>query len=370
VSDVTPDQPQGPFARWKMRSRKKVADSVAKRIVDNPRLAVEVQALAEELDERRVEEARDLRDHSTPVAISGLRADDPHLQPLAKNPDTVEGVIATTFVVGLLLMAAFGAAYVLNAKPWILGATMGFGLFLFGVGLVAWGKYLMPRGPFVEERHDLASSRPERDAFAAAIVERGGGLVKRRKVLGGILGGGLGIFGVVAMFPLLRSLGPLPKGTLFHTDWRKGSYAVDSTGRRVSVGDLAIGGLVTVYPEGTQNTDRGQAVDQTVIIRISNENFVTQKGRESWGPKGYVAYSKLCTHLGCPVGLYEQQLQLLVCPCHQSMFNVTNGAIPQFGPAPRPLPQLPLYIDSSGYLRAQDDYNQPVGPGFWERTTT
>jgi ubiquinol-cytochrome c reductase iron-sulfur subunit len=370
VSDETPDQPQGPFARWKIRSRKKVADSVAKRIVDNPRLAVEVQALAEELDERRVDEARDLADHSTPVAISGLRADDPHLQPLAKNPETVQGVIATIFVLGLLLMAAFGAAYVVNAKPWILGATMGFGLFLFGVGLVAWGKYLMPRGPFVEERHDLASSRPERDAFAAAIVERGGGLVKRRKVLGGILGGGLGIFGIVAMFPLLRSLGPLPKGTLFHTDWRKGSYAVDSTGRRVSVGDLAIGGLVTVYPEGTQNTDRGQAVDQTVIIRISNENFVTQKGRESWGPKGYVAYSKLCTHLGCPVGLYEQQLQLLVCPCHQSMFNVTNGALPQFGPAPRPLPQLPLYIDAEGYLRAQSDYDQPVGPGFWERTTT
>jgi len=77
------------------------------------------------------------------------------------------------------------------------------------------------------------------------------------------------------------------------------------------------------------------------------------KGRESWAPLGYVAYSKLCTHLGCPVGLYEQELQLLVCPCHQSMFNVNNGAVPQFGPAPRPLPQLPLYIDGQGFLRAQ-----------------
>ncbi|HEY5111967.1 MAG TPA: Rieske 2Fe-2S domain-containing protein [Acidimicrobiales bacterium] len=306
-------------------------------------------------------------EHRTPVSLNGLSADDPHLQPAAKNPATVEMVISLTFVLGAILVAGFGAAYWVDAKPWILGATMGGGLFFLGVGLVAWGKYLMPRGPFVEARHEFANSEADRDAFAAAIVERGGGVVKRRKMLAGLLGGGLGIFGVVAMFPLLRSLGPLPKGTLFHTDWRKGSFAVDQTGRRVSSGDLAVGSIMTVFPEGTQNSDRGQAVDQTVLIRVSNAGFTTQKGRETWAPLGYVAYSKVCTHLGCPVGLYEQQLQLLVCPCHQSMFNVTNGAVPQFGPAPRPLPQLPLYIDGDGFLRAQADYNQPVGPGFWER---
>ncbi len=310
----------------------------------------------------------DVQEHRTPVALSGLSADDPHLQPAAKNPQTVEGVIAVLFVLGFFGMAGFGAAYWVNAKPWILGATLGGGFFLLGVGLVAWGKYLMPRGPFVEERHDHANSPEDREAFNAVILERGAGVLKRRKLLAGLLGGGLGVFGIVAIFPVLRSLGPLPKGTLFHTDWRKGSYAVDQTGRRVRVGDLAVGSIVTVFPEGKQNTDNGQAVDQTVLIRISNEDFVTQKGRETWGPKGYVAYSKVCTHLGCPVGLYEQQLQLLVCPCHQSMFNVTNGAIPQFGPAPRPLPQLPLYVDADGYIRAQADYDQPVGPGFWERS--
>ena len=309
-------------------------------------------------------------EHCTPVEIGTVSADDPHLQPAAKNPDTVEHVTAFTFVLGLLGVAGFGAAYWVNAKPWILGATMGFGLFFLGVGLVAWGKYLMPRGPFMESRHPLASSEAERDSLAAAIVERGGGVVKRRKMLAGLLGGGLGVFSIVAIFPLLRSLGPLPKGTLFHTDWRKGSYAVDQTGRRVNVGELTVGSIITVFPEGTENTDRGQAVDQTVLIRISDEDYVTQKGRESWGPKGYLAYSKMCTHLGCPVGLYEQELQVLVCPCHQSMFNVTNGAIPEFGPAPRPLPQLPLYIDADGYIRSQSDYHQAVGPGFWERTTT
>lgn len=310
----------------------------------------------------------DIHEHRTPVALQGLSADDPHLAPASSNPRQVERVIAVCFVLGIILVAAFGACYWVNAAPWTLGATMGGGLSFLGIGLVAWGKYLMSQGPFVEERHTLANSQADRDAFAAAIVERGGGVVKRRKVLGGLFGGGVGLFSLVALFPLLRSMGPLPKGTLFHTDWRQGSYLVDSTGRRVQVGDLAVGSIMTVFPEGTQNTDRGQAVDQTVVIRISNENFTTQKGRETWAPMGYVAYSKLCTHLGCPVGLYEQELQLLVCPCHQSMFNVTNGAIPNFGPAPRPLPQLPLYIDSAGYMRAQSDFDQPVGPGFWERS--
>jgi ubiquinol-cytochrome c reductase iron-sulfur subunit len=304
----------------------------------------------------------------TPVSLNGLAANDPHLQPAARNPQLVERVIALCFVVGLILVALFGYCFIVNAKPWTLGATLGGGLFLFGVGLVAWGKYLMPQGPFVEERHHLAANADERNAMAAAIVERGGGVIKRRKMLGGLLGGGLGVFGVVTLFPLLRSLGPMPKGTLFHTDWRKGSYLVDQTGRRVQVGDLAVGSIVTVFPEGTQNTDNGQAVDQTVLIRLSNSDYTTMKGRENWGPMGYVAYSKLCTHLGCPVGLYEQQMQLLVCPCHQSMFDVTNGALPNFGPAPRPLPQLPLYIDAAGYLRSQSDYHEPVGPGFWERS--
>jgi ubiquinol-cytochrome c reductase iron-sulfur subunit len=163
-------------------------------------------------------------------------------------------------------------------------------------------------------------------------------------------------------------MGPLPGNSLQTTNWKKGVYPVDITGRRIHQDDLAIGSIMTVFPEGLQDDQQSQAQDQTVIIRISNADFTTQPGRETWSPLGYVAYSKLCTHLGCPVGLYEQQLQLLVCPCHQSMFDVRNGAIPNFGPAPRPLPQLPLAIDSQGYLVAQQGYDQAVGPGFWERS--
>ena len=226
----------------------------------------------------------------------------------------------------------------------------------------------MPQGPFVEQRHEMRGTDEQRELFAAAVVQRGGGILGRRKLLAGLAGVGLAIFGVIAAIPLLRSFGPMPGNTLDTTSWRKGTRLVDSTGRPIHVDDIAVGGVVTVYPDGLQNTDQGQAVDQTILIRLTTENFTTRPGRETWGPAGYVAYSKLCTHLGCPVGLYEQQLELLVCPCHQSMFDVTNGCEPQFGPAPRPLPQLPLYVDASGLLRSQAGYDQPVGPGYWTRS--
>lgn len=307
-------------------------------------------------------------EHRTPVSLSNISENDPRMQPAAKNPDRVERWIALMFLAGFVGFAGFGWAYWVDAAPWILGSTVGFAFSLIGIGVVAWGKYLMPKGPFVEERHDMRSTDEERDALAAAIIQRGGGVIKRRPMLGALLGGGLGVFGIVALFPVLRSLGPLPGKTLTGTDWKKGSYLVLQDGRRVHVNDFKIAEAVTVFPEGFEETPNGQAVDQTIIIRLDTQDFTTKKGRETWGPAGYVAYSKLCSHLGCPVGLYEQQLQMLVCPCHQSMFDVTVGAQPNFGPAPRPLPQLPLFIDKEGYLRSQSDYLEPVGPGYWERS--
>jgi len=304
----------------------------------------------------------------TAVAMPVARFDDPHMQEAARNPQQAERIIAVLMLIGIAGIVGFGAAYWQNATPWIIAVTLGVGLFFLGFGLTAWGKYLMPQGPFVEERHPLASSDDERQAMAAALVERTGVVVKRRRMLGGLLGGGLGIFGIVAMFPLLRSMGPLPGDTLDQTNWKKGTFLVDSNGRRVRSDEMEVGGIMTVYPAGLENTDEGQAVDQTVLIRVQRTDFTTVKGRETWAPQGYVAYSKVCTHLGCPVGLYERELELLVCPCHQSMFNVRDGAVPQFGPAPRPLPQLPLYIDANGFLRSQTGYDQAIGPGFWERT--
>jgi ubiquinol-cytochrome c reductase iron-sulfur subunit len=300
-----------------------------------------------------------------PVQLSSAKFDDPHMQPKAKNPQAVERRIAVLFLLGFGLTAGFGAVYWVAGPSWALGATLGGGMLMMGLGLVAWGKYLMPQGPFVEERHDLSSSGADRDALAATISQRGGNIIQRRKMLGGLLGAGMGTFGIVALFPVLRSLGPNPN--LKTTDWKRGTYLVDNTGHRINVKDMSIGSVVTVYPEGLERDDQAQAQDQVIVIRVSDKPFTTMKGRESWTPDGYVAYSKLCTHLACPVGLYEKQLELLVCPCHQSMFNVRNGAVPQFGPAPRPLPQLPLYKDAKGHLRARGGFDQPVGPGFWER---
>ena len=310
-----------------------------------------------------------VREQRIPVAVPVARFDDPHLQPAARHPERVEKLIAFILLGGIAGVAAFGAAYWQNLAPWTLGVSLGVGLLLLGFGLSAWGKYLMPKGPFVEERHPLASSSAERDAMSAALVQRTGIVVKRRRLLGGLVGAGMGIFGIVATFPLLRSLGPLPGNALDVTNWKRGSRLVDYNGRPVNVADLAVGSIMTVFPDGYELNTQDQAQDQTVLIRVSTAAFTTRPGRETWTPAGYVAYSKVCTHLGCPVGLYEQQLELLVCPCHQSMFNVLNGAVPEFGPAPRPLPQLPLMVDRKGYLRAQHGYDQPVGPGFWERTT-
>jgi ubiquinol-cytochrome c reductase iron-sulfur subunit len=310
-----------------------------------------------------------------PMPVAALS--DPHMGDAARHPERAERLIAGIFVLAAIFMGLFGAAYVQNWNPWALGGALGAGMFLLGFGLTAWGKYLMPQGPFVEERHTLAGTQQERDAMAAALVERSAVVVKRRKLLGGLFAMGAGIFGIVALFPLVRSLGPLPADSFDVTNWRRGSVLVDSNGRPVTRDTLVTGGIMTVYPKGTVFpnagpqpfiTDQGQAVDQTVLIRLSDQDFVTQPGRETWGPAGYIAYSKVCTHLGCPVGLYEQELELLVCPCHQSMFNVRNGAVPQFGPAPRPLPQLALMFNDDGVLAAQAPYDQPVGPGFYERS--
>jgi ubiquinol-cytochrome c reductase iron-sulfur subunit len=301
--------------------------------------------------------------NGAPGGVPLTAFDDPHLQPYAKNPRRAEALIAALLLMGLAGFAAYGGLY------WVGGQTQweavfgGVGFFAFGFGLSAWGKYLLPQGPFVEERHSLASTDAEIDAMAAAFEDRGKMVFRRRGLLGTILGAGAGVMGVVLIFPL-RSLGPQPKKSLDVTDWRPGSYVVDIDGRRVHQADLEVGGALTVFPQGFE----GSSVSQTMLVRAEKTDVVTMPGRETWGPKGYLAYSKMCTHAGCPVGLYQQLTQQLLCPCHQSLFDVKTGANPVFGPAPRALPQLPLMIDSAGFLVAQTGFDQPVGPGFWERS--
>ncbi len=295
--------------------------------------------------------------------------DDPHLQPYAKHPERAQAVAAVSMVVGFIGFIGFGVAYWVGDNSQWEAITLGVGLLALGFGVTAWGKYLMPQGPFVEERHEFHSTEAEREAMTAAVVERGGMVVKRRKLLGGLFALGSTAMGIVLLFPLIRSLGPKPGDTLFKTNWKKNSQVVTVDGRKVHVADLDVGGVLTVFPEGFE----GSSPDQVILIRLAELGpfdpplVIRPPGRTDWGVQGYVAYSKMCTHLGCPVGLYQEQTQQLVCPCHQSIFNVRSGAIPEFGPAPRPLPQLPLTVDMVGNLRSQAGFDQAVGPGFWER---
>ncbi|MGO9195692.1 MAG: Rieske 2Fe-2S domain-containing protein [Acidimicrobiales bacterium] len=317
------------------------------------------------------DDAHDAHDAHEPPKMIEVSVDAPQFQVAAANPERVERGIAVMFFLGLVGFAGFGAAYWQNWSNFWLGVTLSVGFLGLGIGMVGWGKYLMPRGPFSESRHRNEPTAEEREVFLQDLSSRGKVAIERRSFLLTILGAAGAVFGIVAMFPLLRSLGPLPKHLFYTTSWRKGSYLVSPEGRKVHKDDLDKGGVLTVFPEG----DVGGALSQTLLIRPESADFgyvVTAPGRETWGPEGYLAFSKVCTHAGCPVALYQKALDELLCPCHQSIFEVGPGrpATPVFGPAPRPLPQLPLYIDSAGYLRAQNHYDEPVGPGFWERDNT
>ncbi len=133
--------------------------------------------------------------------------------------------------------------------------------------------------------------------------------------------------------------------------------------------------MVHVIPEASQEemqshewiTEKAKAV--VLLVRLDPRDIVSEQAPagESWSYDGIVAFSKICTHVGCPVALYEQQTHHLLCPCHQSTFDVADSAKVVFGPAKRPLPQLPITVDDEGYLVAQSDFHEPIGPSFWER---
>lgn len=281
------------------------------------------------------------------------------------NRPLAEKVVAISFLLSVAGTIGLGVIYWLGGQAQWEGAFLFVALGGIGVGIVAWGKYLVPQGPYVQERHELKSEPEDVEAMHASL-SRGLGQLERRKFLLRLLGGAVGVFGIINLFPFLRSLGPLPGKSLFVTNWKKGAALVTADGRQITEGDLEVGGVLTVFPQGWENTPEN-AIDQVILVRAADFDLVTRPGRETWGPRGYLAFSKVCTHAGCPVGLYQELTQQLLCPCHQSLFDVLTGATNVFGPAPRPLPQLPLYIDSSGVLRAQSGFDEPVGPGFWER---
>ena len=248
------------------------------------------------------------------------------------------------------------------------GQTQAEGICLFvvsggiGFGIVLWAKQSTPHDEVTEARHSVASSESSFESASSELT--GDGAIGRRRLLISLAGSALAAMGAALLFPI-RSLGPRPGKDLKHTPYGDGPVrVVTEDGEPVRVADLAVDGVVTVWPEG--HTDAADS--PTLLIRTREyQGFTPRSGREDWTVEGIVAYSKLCTHVGCPVGLYQAASGLLLCPCHQSTFDVLDGARPVFGPAARSLPQLPLGVDGDGHLIARGDFSGPVGPGFWDR---
>jgi ubiquinol-cytochrome c reductase iron-sulfur subunit len=250
----------------------------------------------------------------------------------------------------------------------LLGVLMGLSLALVGVGLVLYTKKLLPHETAVQDKHD--GSHFDRVTTGATLV---GGLhnsgLARRKLLTrsmAFMGGGLGLMLLMPLGGLIKN--PNRGDPLGTTSWAEGVRLVRDDGTPIRPGDQEPGSIETVFPAVPGGNRESDA--PTMLFRLRPEQVEVLRPREGhadFAYGDYVAFSKICTHAGCPVSLYEQETSRILCPCHQSMFDITQGAKPVFGPATRPLPQLPITVDDEGYLVARSDYIEAVGPTYWNR---
>ncbi len=260
-----------------------------------------------------------------------------------------------------------------------LGLPLGLAILLIGIGAIHWAKKLMVDVEVVAERHDYKSPADD-TAEAKAIFDVGteqSGFVKypiiRRTLIG-----------AMALLPLpflvsLRDLWATPAGAaspeeiLSSTIWTAGTRIVtDITYQPIKAADIPVGGLVNAAPETLPEVEEAdgnlnaRAKAAIILIRMTPAEIQSQQN-EAWGFEGILAFSKICTHVGCPISLYEQRTHHLLCPCHQSTFDLSDSGVVVFGPAVRRMPQLPIGVDAEGYLIALGDFAEPVGPSFWER---
>lgn len=259
----------------------------------------------------------------------------------------------------------------LRLQNLLLGLGIAFAMLGIGVGIVHWARALMPDHEVSEERHAIRTpeDRVAAERIVGDILEETG--IKRRPLIRNTLLGAL-VLAPLPAIAIFRDLGPLPGDMLRHTMWKQGTRLVrDPTGTPIKASDVTIGSAYHVIPDGLNQLTEGKLEEKSkavvLLMRLNPDELHPSPGRENWGYNGIVAYSKICTHVGCPVALYEQQTHHLLCPCHQSTFDLTQECKVIFGPANRPLPQLPITVDSEGYLVAQSDFHEPVGPSFWER---
>lgn len=225
----------------------------------------------------------------------------------------------------------------------------------FMIAALGWARWILPHEEVTDLRDTYPQPLEEREQQVEAF-EHGSAQLTRKTWLTRMAYAAFGFFGLAALFPV-GALGPEPDGTLFHTRWKRGDRLQRNDGTFVRAGDLNTDAVQTVFPEGSIGDYRSMAV----IIRLPD-------GVGKNTASGLVVYSKACTHAGCPVALYRASARQLICPCHQSVFDVADGAKVLEGPADHPLPQLPIQVASDGYVRATGDFPDPIGPGFWEHS--
>jgi ubiquinol-cytochrome c reductase iron-sulfur subunit len=351
------------------------------------------------------------------LLAEGLRMNDieiVHYEPQFPAPGTkaerrMERIIATMFL--LAGAAAIGFVIVYIWGPWepenyplgdsnynfytpALGALLGLALTGVGLGVLTYGKKLLPHEIAIQERHDGGSSEADRKTTAGTLGFIGNELgIQRRPLIKGALGiTGLGLGAAAVVVPVgmlisdphgkdeqgldpYMSTGWNPK----HNDGKPVRMAREDR-TLVRPADVSVGGQMTVFPDIPEGTTNKYADSPVLLIHLREDdarelrdNLQQTKLTGSnpplvegmWG--NFVAYSKICTHAGCPASLYEQQTNKLLCPCHQSQFLITDNAKPIFGPATRRLPMLPIAVDDEGFLIAAGDFAVSVGPGYWER---
>ncbi len=277
-------------------------------------------------------------------------------------------------VVGLLFAAAlFAVGFVvvyaldrLSHQTQLLGLALGLSLACIAGALVIVSKRLVPEEQLEE---DYPPAHPAQSDEIAQLVEESGDRFTRRRLVVVAAGAAGSALGLAAITPTL-SLGPaLDPGVLRRTPWQAGRRLVDERGRPFRADDIEFKTFYTAFPERADLEEMGAPL---VVVRLDPAALALPPGRESWAPEGILAYSKICTHAGCAVALFRTPLYppaepkpALVCPCHYSTFDPAAGGAVLFGPAGRPLPQLPLRIASGGVLEAAGDFSGPVGPAWW-----
>jgi ubiquinol-cytochrome c reductase iron-sulfur subunit len=322
-------------------------------------------------------QARTLLGTETAEAAPPAPRELPDQPPDLRRAKRAERVVAACFVLSMLASIAFLAFYVglrvhsvdaVFRSNLALGTSMGLAFLLLGVGATIWVRHIMPDVELTEARKPMASTPQDRQAFEETFNVGADASQFKRPLLRRTLIAATLPLGIAPLF-LLRDMGPLPGKSLEHTVWRKGLRLITyGSNRPLRPADFSSpGSMITVVPEGYE--DDFDALAKAAVIIIKFQPGILQPPTVmNWTVDGIVAYSKICTHVGCPAALYEQTTHHILCPCHQSTFDAPRGATVLFGPATRPLPQLPITTDAQGFLVAQSDFHEPVGPSYWERS--